>query len=246
MDNYAAHKARKATFGDALLEALHQADQSQTWLANKIHTSPSQVNRWVKNRQIPHIDTVRRIEGLLNADVRGVLRSSLVPEPTLVHDLFVSAPISGLNAKELQNHRRQVARVVDAAKKVVGEGKVYWLGVDVESLYNLRAADLVTQANLNAFDKCRTYLYLQFAEMANPSGALVELGFALGRKLKTTMIIKKGLRTPYMFDNFGVVAAKLRFLPDVHIYEVETVDQAVQLIVNDGRELLVPGEPTSR
>jgi transcriptional regulator with XRE-family HTH domain len=234
-------EAGKATFGEALREALFRAGRSQTWLANKLITNPSQVSRWVRSRQVPHIDTVHRIEELLGADLHDAFRHSLrVPEPGLVHQLFVSAPISGLNPNELESHRREVARVVDAAKKIVGEDKVYWLGVEVKSLYDLGAANFVAEANLNAFDKCRTYLYLQFAEMDNPSGALVEVGFALGRKLKTTMIIKKGLRTPYMFGGFEGVAAKLHFLPDVFIYEVETIGQAVRLIETNGRQLLLP------
>jgi transcriptional regulator with XRE-family HTH domain len=231
-----AQEARKAPFGEALREALFRAGRSQTWLANRLKTSPAQVNRWVKNRQLPHFDRVREIEELLEARLRDVFRHSLrVPEPTLEHELFVSAPFTGLDPEEIETHRLQVAKVVDAAKEVVD--KVYWLGLEVESAYELGAADLVTEANLNAFAKCRAYLYLQFAEMANPSGALVELGLALGRKLKTTIIIKRNLHTPYMFEGLAVVAAKLRFLPEVHLYEVDDVDEAVRLIKRDGRRL---------
>ena len=65
-------------------------------------------------------------------------------------------------------------------------------------------------------------------------------GFALGRKLKTTIIVKRNLHKPYMLEGFGVVAAKLRFLPEVHIYEVDDVDEAVRLIGRNGRQLLLP------
>jgi transcriptional regulator with XRE-family HTH domain len=230
---------QEVTFGDALQVALIEAGQSQTWLANKLRTSPSQVNRWVKNRQVPHIDKVRLIEELLKADLHEAFRRSLrAPEPTLVYELFVSAPFAELMPEEIAAHRKDVAKVVDAAKNVVD--KVYWLGANVESLYDLGAADLVTEANLVALDKCQAYLYLQFAELVNPSGALVELGFALGRKVKTTMIIKRDLATPYMLEGFGAVAAKLHFLPEVHIYEIKDVDDAVRLIERNGRQLLLP------
>ena len=99
------------------------------------------------------------------------------------------------------------------------------------------APDLATETSFEVFASCQAYLYLQFAEIINPSGALVELGFALGRKLKTTMIIRKNLRTPYMFEGFQGVAAKLNFLPQVHIYTVADIDDAVRLIKTDRRKL---------
>jgi transcriptional regulator with XRE-family HTH domain len=228
------------TFGAALQRALHEAGRTQTWLANEVYTSPSQVNRWVNNRQLPHIDKVRLIEELLQVDLHQAFRRSLrVPEPRLEYELFVSAPFAELSPEEIAAHRKEVAKVVDAAKNVVGSENVYWLGEQVESLYDLGAADLVTEANLNAFDKCRVCLYLQFAESINPSGALVELGFALGRKIKTIMIIKKDLRTPYMFEGIQGVAARLQFLPAVHLYVVDHVDEAVLLIERFGRQLLL-------
>jgi hypothetical protein len=74
--------------------------------------------------------------------------------------------------------------------------------------------------------------------MLDPSGALVELGFALGRKVKTTMILMNGLRTPFMFEGLQGVAATLEFLPTVHIYTVDSVDEAVRLVERDGEQLL--------
>jgi hypothetical protein len=102
--------------------------------------------------------------------------------------------------------------------------------------------DIATETSLKVLANCRAYLYLQFGELIYPSGALVELGIALGRKLKTTMIIKKDLRTPYMFEGFEGVTASLDFLPRVLIYAVNDVDDAVRLIQRNGRQLLLPGD----
>jgi hypothetical protein len=84
----------------------------------------------------------------------------------------------------------------------------------------------------------KAYVYVQFAEILNPSGALVELGFALGKKLMTTMIIRRNLRTPCMFEGFQGVSARLECLPDARIYLVDDVEDAVRLIKRDGRQLL--------
>ena len=53
---------------------------------------------------------------------------------------------------------------------------------------------------------CPAYLYLQFAEIIGPSSALVELGFALGRKMKITIIVKQGLMEDYL-KVFSLIAA---------------------------------------
>lgn len=101
------------------------------------------------------------------------------------------------------------------------------------------AADIVTEKNMTALFNCPAYLYLQFAEAMGPSSAFVELSFALGREMKITVIVQKGLTSPYMLRGFSGVAAKLRFISEARIYtEVESSDEAASLIVSNGRELL--------
>jgi transcriptional regulator with XRE-family HTH domain len=234
----------QVTFGEALRLALFNAGRSQTWLANQLGTGPSQVNRWIKSRQLPHIDTVRKIDELLNVDLSEAYRQSFSPDDELSKppfELFVSAPITGLKHEDVQAHQRQAAKVVGAAERVVGHGKVFWPSWEVAHLYDLGVADIATEHSLKVLASCRAYLYLQLTEMINPSGGLVELGIALGRKIKTTMIIQKDVRTPVMFDAFQAVAARLDFLPEVHIYVVTNVDEAVRLIEQAGIHLLLSG-----
>ena len=195
---------------------------------------PGQVSRWINNKNLPRVETLSEIGRLLAIDLSEAFQRSL---PAPEHDLFVSAPISGLSDAEIDAHRKGVANVVAAAKQVVD--KVYWSGEEVASFRDLRAPDLATLASLKVLASCSAYLYLQFAQMVNPSGALVQLGIALGRKLKTTVIIKRDLRTPYMFEGFQFVAGNLDFLPETHIYVVDDVDDAVHLIEVNGRQLLL-------
>jgi hypothetical protein len=193
----------------------------------------------VNNKAMPRLATVRDIQEILGVDLNEAFRHSLLASKPSVSDyeLFVSAPIIGLNDEaEINRHRDDVAKVVAAAENVVD--KVYWSGKEVASFNDLGAPDIAAEASLEAFVSCQAYLYLQFAEMVNPSGALVELGFALGRRLKTTLIIKKDLRTPAMLEGFQGVAAKLGFLPETHIYVVDDVEGAVRLIQQSGGQLL--------
>lgn len=150
----------------------------------------------------------------------------------------MSAPISGLADDDIPEHHAAVAQVVDAASQHVNG--LSWPGGRISTAGDRRtsAADLVTERNMRELVSCPAYLYLQFAEVIGPSSALVELGFALGRKMKVTIIYKKGLTGLYMLRGFDGVAARLGFLPEARIYEVDSVDDAASLIAGNGRELL--------
>jgi transcriptional regulator with XRE-family HTH domain len=221
-----------ATFGERLRAALEAAGgMKQVDLARALHMDASQVNRWVHNKSRPVLGTVQEIDQILGSSLATEL-PRLAPE----YELFVSAPITGLAEGQMAAHHDKVARVVDAAQQHVNG--LYWPGQDIRSADDLRAADLATEHNFQALDKCPAFLYLQFANIVHPSSALVEFGFALGRKMKTTFIIEYGLSTPYMLYGFRSVASNLSFLPNARIYPVNSVDEAVTLIARDGRELL--------
>lgn len=81
-------------------------------------------------------------------------------------------------------------------------------------------------------------MYLQFEPVEGPSSSLIELGIALGKQIKTTIILKNGLPEPRIFDGFQAVAAKLKFLPQARIYHVENVEAACSLIEIEGRKML--------
>jgi transcriptional regulator with XRE-family HTH domain len=231
----------EATCGAALQRALRDAGKTQKWLADELSIDPGQVSRWVNNRAQPRIENIRRIKDLLGVDLEAELQQSTTasePSPPN-YEVFVSAPISGLSDAEILDHQSDVAKVVAATEKVVDS--VYWSGAKVRNPRNRGAADLSTEASLRALQGSRGYLYLQFAEMVNPSGALVELGIALGLGLKTTMILREGLNTPFMFEGLQNVAADLDFLPQVRIY-VKDPDEAVRLIEDSGPELLLSRE----
>jgi transcriptional regulator with XRE-family HTH domain len=219
-----------ASFGKALYRAIQEARSSQADLARQLKTNPGQVSRWVNNRCVPHAPTVRKIEQILGVNLTESFTAS-TPE----YELYISAPITGLEKEYIATHHDAVAQVVDAASQYVNG--VYWPGKGIRAIADLRAADIATEQRMTALAKCSSYLYLQFNEIVRPTSALVEFGFALGKRLKTTLIIKRDLHNPYMLEGFGAVAARLPFLPDARIYPVSSAEDAAALITRNGREL---------
>lgn len=206
----------------------------QVDLAREIPIDPSQVNRWINGKALPQRKNVHRIEEILDVDL-----SAAFDESTPDYELFVSAPISGIAADNVPAHHDAVAKVVDAARGHVNG--LVWPGerIRVAADRQTAAADIATERNMTALFGCPAYLYLQFAEVVGPSSAFVELGFALGIKMKITIIVQKGLISPYMLRGFGAVAARLKFLPEARIYtEVESPEEAASLIASNGRDLL--------
>jgi len=221
-----------ASFARALREALRSRKQAD--LARELHVDPGQVSRWVNGKAVPQLRTLRRIEEILGVDLSEPFGAS-----TPDHELFVSAPVSGISADAVAEHHDVVESVVEAARQHVNS--LIWPGEHIRAAADRQtvAADIAAEQNMIALFGCQAYLYLQFAEVLGPSSAFVELGFALGTKMKVTIIVQKGLASPYMLRGFGAVAARLKFLPEARIYtEVESPAAAASLIARNGRELL--------
>lgn len=219
------------TFGRALKAALRDSRITQAELARELNVDPGQVSRWATDKAVPHTGTVTRIEGIVQADLSDAFRRS-----TPTHELYVSAPITGLEDGGIADHRADVAKVVAAARLSVNG--VYWPGEYINGRDDLVASDLATEKNLRTLAGCHSFLYLQFGDVVHPSGALIELGLAMGRKCKTTIILRRGLKWPYMFGGLPAVAAGLNFLPQARLYEVDSVEEAAGLVSKNGRLLL--------
>lgn len=219
-------------FGKALAAALKKKRYTQAKLAAELHVNPSQVSRWKQGEAVPHIETVGQIEGILDANLSSALEDSLP-----AHELYLSTPITGLGQKNVKAHHAQVAEVVEVLDQHVN--KIYWPGQGIESTKDLEAPDIATLRNLKALEQSAALLFLQFRETHRPSGALVELGLALGMRHKVTMIVHEDVSQPFMFGNgFAGVAAELDFLPKARVYTVPSVAAACELVERNGRELL--------
>lgn len=222
-----------ASFASALRQALQDVGMTQAQLARRLGIDPAQISRWCNAQAIPPSEDIHRIQVILKIDLSDFSAKS---KPN--YELFVSTPISGLDSNDIPQHHDDVAKVVDAANQHVSA--LIWPGEQIRTASDQRKAapDIVTERNMRALHACPAYLYLQFAEVVRPSCAFVELGFALGKRLKITVVVKKGLAGLYMFNGFGTVTGSLNFLPNARIYEVASADEAATLIESNGRELL--------
>lgn len=221
----------RTSFGKALKAAISAARFTQAGLARELHIDQGQVSRWVNGKAIPHSETVARIERILGTDLSAAFAASS-PD----YELYVAAPITGLKVEDIGPHNSAVNEVVKAASTHVNS--LYWPGERIRSISDLTAPDIATEQNMQVLQRSAAFLYLQFMEVVRPSSALIELGCALGWRLKVTVVMQADLTQPFMLDNFGAVAATLGFLPKARVYKVKSVGDACDLITRNGRQLL--------
>jgi transcriptional regulator with XRE-family HTH domain len=219
------------SFGDALHEALAVAKLKQSELAKKLSIDEGQVSRWVHNHSAPSAAHLESIEQLLGEKL--VYSASSGPAE---YELYIAAPVTALPMSSVESHHDAVRQVVDTLQKHVAP--LYWPGRDVRSLDDQWAPNLAARRDLRALCNSKAFLYLQFEDTVAPSSAMVELGIALGRRTKTTIIIGRDVKMPYMFEGFEGVAERLPQMPSAQIHHVASVEAACHLIDLNGRALL--------
>jgi transcriptional regulator with XRE-family HTH domain len=211
-----------STLGGQLLRALKKKGWTQSRLAQEVHIDPSRVSLWTRDLATPSVSHLQLIDEALGSH----LEKEWSPASRGA-DLYVSAPITGLSEGALRAHNLKVAQIVTVVRKYIPN--VYWPGEDIHELTELAEPDITTEQNMRVLGNSSGLLYLQFADMVHPSGALMELGIALGRKLRTTVIVDKGLATPYMLNVLPAVGVQENFLPKARVYQ-KTVKEAIALI----------------
>ena len=217
-----------ATFGEALRAALQSSGMTQTRLARDLHIDAGQVSRWINDKALPQQAIIQRISHILDTDLSQRYTANVHQ-----YQLYVSSPDDGLEPSDIQSHQKAVLEVVSVAQEQVNS--LFWSTKDlVTPPY---ASDLITERNLDVLVRCDGFLYLQFEETARPSSALIELGIALGRRLKTTVIVGKTITLPYLLEGFAGVASESSYLPRTRIYKVDSPQDACTLLKNNGREL---------
>lgn len=219
------------SFGAALAAALTAAGKTQKALADHLSIDAGQVSRWVRDHAMPRPETVIQMEEFLGADLSAAFSAS-APH----YELYVSAPITGLGKRDIPEHHDAVAAVVESLRDHVTS--LYWPGEAVRSSTELTAADITTERNMNALGRSEALIYLQFKNIVHPSSSLVELGLALGKRMKTTIFVARGIREPYMLDGFQGVAGAVSFLPKARIYRVGAPDEVSSMLAKNGREIL--------
>ncbi len=225
----AMHERTNATIGAMVRDAVKaSALEKEGVLAREVGIASSALSKIINGKQELKLDLARKMDRVLGSKLAAAVEAAHKQI-----DLYVSSPITALGER-LPKQNQQVAQLVRFLRQ---EGYVvHWPGEKITSTRQLKAPDIATEENLIVLANSSALLYLQFEELVGPSGALVELGIALGKEIKTTVMVKKGLEKPFMLrQGFDAVAKRVGGYPDARIYDVDSVAHAETMIAESGR-----------
>lgn len=219
----------------AVVAALRQQDLSQADLARKLDAKPSQISDWLGGKHFPRADRRRLVNELLgiDRDVRTQRPPASVVEKDIPSRLYVSSPITSVPETNYKRHFGEVAEIVSAASEVVGA--VEWPGAPVGPTRRLRAAGAVMPENWDWLATAGGLVYIQFEEIEGATGALIELGIALGRKIRTTVILSDRVKKPFLLSSgFERIAEARDDFPNALFYTYSSADAAAGEIRETG------------
>ncbi|WP_390178718.1 transcriptional regulator [Microbacterium sp. MTN4-26] len=215
--------------GERLRSALATRKKKQSALASELGMSAPRLSKFVNGHQPWTEDLARQIDNSLG----GTEFSDALKRMRQRFDLYLATPITGVAEEAIPRAHSAVNVLYEA---LVENGySVHWPGRAITSIDQLIAPSIATASNIRNLVNSQALVYVQLEEVVKPSGALVELGIALGRKMRTTVIARSGLHLPFMLSNgFDGVANASPELPDAKIHVFSTTEEALRQIGNTG------------
>jgi transcriptional regulator with XRE-family HTH domain len=220
--------------GDRINSALLARGTKRATLAALLEVSPSTVTRWINGVIVPKPTKLEAMKQILGADL-------LLDEEQPAPSLFVASPITALPEDQRLAAHQDLARLVAAMRRVIPD--VRWPG-EHGVRHHRGVAEIATQPTMTALYGGDALVYVQLTNVTRATGALVELGIALGLQRPITLILGTNVARPFMFEQgFEAVAARLHWLPDVRVVTVTSAVEAEQIIHTAGARLFMPAPP---
>jgi len=219
--------------GEKVREALaSDTEWTQKRLAIELGVSQTTISNIIAGNQL-----ITDVRTSLIADLLGLELSEFLHRP----DIYVSAPMTTLKTgTSLRKNHNEVHLVLDALSDVALSP--YWPGDGVLDHSDYRDPRITATKNLQALAQCSSFLLLYLHEVDGPSGALIELGYAMGLGLRVTLMIDRKLNQkgpkPFILDGLQSAAMEIDVLPRIDIHEVNNAKDVCLLLRENGAALV--------
>jgi len=152
-------------------------------------------------------------------------------------DVFVAAPSRALRQVERLDHYNAVVSTMGTIRSL--GLRVYWTTegvIDPTTQFDIKgvAGDINAEHNYSALSQCTHLVYMQYADSEAPNGALVELGYALGRGLSVIILLSPARKAPHNVLSLEAASLRTKHLPSVRLYVRETVTELQDLLASSG------------
>lgn len=159
-------------------------------------------------------------------------------EPPARYDVFLSTPMAAhTDDAARQQHHDQIVKVKDALRVHCKVDRTFYAGTDIVDEKTFESEDLSLRSNFDALTKSRNFVLIYPKRLA--SSMLVEAGMALASRKNSVWFVKKGEQLPFLLRG-GANASGKDGLPNIRLYEYESIDDIVTRLKNNGPELFKP------
>lgn len=191
---------RRYSSGEEIRSARTMKGLTQKELAEKVSVSNYRISDWENNKAVPllrHAEALDKILGTRLSD-RKEYESKYEDKPS-IYDVFVATPMASISNNHYLDSRKKVERIVHKIRESGLE--VYWAGASIDSHEDFEVPDQGTERNLTALKTSKAFVFAYFGDVPpGPSGALVELGIALGLGKPVTIFVTDTYTLPYMME----------------------------------------------
>lgn len=207
---------------------------TQKWLAPRLHVSEGHLSKTL-GEDPPDLAFLAQV-----ADVLGMTLSELSERAGVPigwrYDIYLSTPFQALTDDSERSAQRADAAALVAAMRSI-DLKVYWplesvpeRSAEWESgIEHIAAAD-----NIRAILSSEALVYFQSHALNGSTSALVELGYAMGKQIRTTVMVAGGVQMPFMLRRLDALAAQLSDTHDALTkparMDFATVDEACEAV----------------
>lgn len=151
------------------------------------------------------------------------------------YDLFVAVPMATLkDDTERLEVRKSIVNLIDLIKRRCQLGEIFYAAIKADTEENFDPPALGLKHNVPRIRASKRFLLI-YPQKA-PTGALIELGMALGLGKATTIFVKDGVELPYLLRDVSAGQTITDF-PSIRTFRFRNFEQLVKMIQDHGVEL---------
>lgn len=130
--------------------------------------------------------------------------------------IFVAAPMSGFgNDAEFQQAKADIHQLSDNLLATPHVDSVYFAGSGIDSVQNFSPSNNALISDITAIVNADRFIFVYPREVL--TSALVEVGYALGRNIRSHFFVKNLDHLPYLLKDCHKVSSTFEHIPRISI-----------------------------
>ena len=131
-------------------------------------------------------------------------------------NIFIAAPMSGFdNDADFQAAKADIAQLSETLRSMRKVGQVYFAGENVQSTAHFTPNNNALISDISMLARCQRFFFIYPKKVL--TSALVEVGFALGRGIRSHFFVKDREDLPYLLRDCHEVCKSFDEIPEIAV-----------------------------